>query len=105
MSEHTEMGLLEYHDSCAAITARFAEASHRIRAVESQLQEGEAAAAQRIARGIRGVQELEKEKLQLVTAHRLSLGLCPEPGQMRARDPLSLFHSAEGMMCRREQPP
>lgn len=63
-----ELGLEEYQRSCAAVTSRFAELSHRIRAVESALLKSSSLGCPgaNIAKNIRAVQELEKEKLQLV---------------------------------------
>jgi len=69
LSDHSEGGLEEYNRSCGAITMRFAEHSHRIRAIEGRLLgdfPGNKAALS-ISKAIRNVQLMEKEKLQLVT--------------------------------------
>lgn len=74
MSDQGETGLEEYQRSCNAVTARFAEHSSRIRAVESCLinTHKDAPAAARIARSIRTIQELEREKLQVTAALQIA---------------------------------
>ena len=74
MAEHSETALEDYQRDVAAITARFAECSHRIRAIEWRLKDEftELAPAVSIAKSIRVIQDHEREKLQLTAALQMA---------------------------------